>query len=107
MVLEAMSIKGGIELGMPTLGAIWSRTLVVTVASLFAQTPRCAASASCANPDIYVKKSDDWPMKSPMSVRNFRAPMATPSVLVGRMIETIGKLILRKGQGSGMIRLVW
>ena len=30
--------------------------------------------------------------------------MAAPSVLVGRMIETIGRLLSRNGHGSGMIR---
>src|ERR1700746_2892034 len=46
-------------------------------------------------------------MKRPMFVRNVRAPIAAPSVLVGRMIETIGRLLSRNGHGSGMIRLVW
>ena len=31
-------------------------------------------------------------MKSPMAVRNARAPVAAPSVFVGRMIETMGRL---------------
>src|SRR6266571_5359324 len=53
------------------------------------------------------KNAGDWPMKRPMSVRNLRAPMATPFVWVGRMIEHGGRLRLRNGQGSGMIRLVW
>src|SRR5207248_7710674 len=43
-------------------------------------------------------------MKSPMAVRNARAPVATPSVFVGRMIETIGRLRSRNGHGSGMIK---
>src|SRR6201987_956735 len=42
-----------------------------------------------------------------MAVRNARAPIAMPSVWVGRMIETMGRLIFRNGQGSGIIRLVW
>ena len=33
--------------------------------------------------------------------------MAAPSVLVGRMIETIGRLRSRNGHGSGMIRFVF
>jgi len=33
--------------------------------------------------------------------------MATPSVLVGRMIETIGRLRSKNGHGSGMIKLFW
>src|SRR5215470_15475986 len=41
-----------------------------------------------------------------MSVRNFNAPMATPSVLVGRITEQFGRLWLMNGHGSGMIRLV-
>src|ERR1700757_193020 len=46
-------------------------------------------------------------MKRPIAVRKFSAPMAAPSVLVGRMIETIGRLLSRNGHGSGMIRFVW
>src|SRR6266487_2629925 len=42
-----------------------------------------------------------------MSVRNVSAPLATPSVSVGRMIEHTGRLRLMNGHGSGMIRLVW
>ena len=56
---------------------------------------------------MYAKNAGDWPMKSPMLVRNVRAPMAAPSVFVGRMIETIGRLVSRNGHGSGMIRFVW
>src|SRR5205814_4469445 len=54
---------------------------------------------------MYAKKAGDWPMKSPISVRNLSAPMATPWVLVGRVIEQRGRLRLRNGHGSGMIRL--
>src|SRR5215216_2271498 len=46
-------------------------------------------------------------MNSPSSVKALSAPMAAPFVLVGRMIETAGKLRLRKMVGSGMTRLVW
>src|SRR5438876_5987965 len=46
-------------------------------------------------------------MKSPISVRNLSAPMATPCVLVGRMIEHGGRFSLRNGHGSGMIRLLF
>src|ERR1019366_2011827 len=41
-----------------------------------------------------------------MSVKNLSVPMATPVVSVGRMTEQAGRLRLRKGHGSGMIRLV-
>lgn len=50
------------------------------------------------------KNADDWPMKSPMSVKNLRAPIATPFVSVGRMIEHGGSFRLRNGHGSGMIK---
>src|SRR6267154_6553889 len=53
---------------------------------------------------MYADNACDWPMKSPMSVRNLRAPLAAPSVFVGRMIETMGRLRLRNGHGSGMIK---
>jgi len=42
-----------------------------------------------------------------MAVKNFSAPMAAPFVSGGRMIEHTGRLRLRNGHGSGMIRLVW
>jgi len=43
-------------------------------------------------------------MKSPMSVRNLTTPMATPLVLVGRMIGQIRRLGSKNGYGSGMIK---
>src|SRR6516165_6948051 len=46
-------------------------------------------------------------MINPISVSNFTTPMATPFVSLGRMIEHTGRLRLRKGHGSGMIRFVW
>ena len=44
---------------------------------------------------------------NPMSVRNLKTAMAIPRVSVGRMMGHRGSLRVRKGQGSGMIRLVW
>ena len=44
-------------------------------------------------------------MKSPSALRALTAPAAAPLVLVGRIIEQIGKLLLRNGHGSGIIRL--
>src|SRR5712692_5034655 len=69
--------------------------------------PCLAASAACASWFRRAKNAGDWPMKSPMSVRNLTAPMAIPFVSVGRMIEHTGSVGLRNGHGSGMIRLVW
>ena len=46
-------------------------------------------------------------MNSPMSVRNFSAPIAAPLVAVGRTIEHAGSFRLKNIVGSGMIRLVW
>jgi len=69
--------------------------------------PCPAASASRANCSMYAKNAGDWPMKSPISVKNRRAPMAAPWVFVGRMIETIGRLRSRNGHGSGMIKLLF
>ena len=46
-------------------------------------------------------------MKRPIAVRNLSAPVATPVVFVGRTTEHAGRLVLMKGQGSGMIRFVW
>ena len=46
-------------------------------------------------------------MNNPIAVKNFTTPIATPFVSVGRMIEQTGRLRLRKGQGSGMMRFVW
>src|ERR1700747_2647120 len=53
------------------------------------------------------KKAVDCPMNSPMAGRDLSAPGATPVVFVGRITEHGGRLVLMKGQGSGMIRLVW
>ena len=44
-------------------------------------------------------------MNSPSKVRALTAPIAAPLVWVGRIIEQIGKLLLKNGHGSGMIRL--
>src|ERR1700675_2321630 len=68
---------------------------------------RTAKSASIARVRMKLKKSFDWPMKSPSAVRAFSAPMAAPLVWVGRMMETGGSFRLRNAVGSGMIRLVW
>jgi len=46
-------------------------------------------------------------MNNPMAVKNLTAPIATPLVSVGRIIEQGGRLRLKNGQGSGMIKLVW
>src|SRR5437764_449633 len=65
---------------------------------------RRAASASCASWVIYAKNAADWPMNSPIFVKNSRVFMATCCVLVGRMIEQRGRFELKNGHGSGMIR---
>jgi hypothetical protein len=70
------------------------------------QTPRVAASASCASWFSNEKNAGDWPMKSPMSVKNVTTPMAIPFVFVGRMTEHLGSVGLMNAHGSGMIRLV-
>ena len=46
-------------------------------------------------------------MNSPSAIKPLTARAAAPSVSVGRMIEQVGNLRLRKMVGSGMIRLVW
>ena len=46
-------------------------------------------------------------MKSPMAVKKFTAPVAIPSVSVGRMIEHGASLRLSKGRGSAMIILAF
>jgi hypothetical protein len=46
-------------------------------------------------------------MKSPSLVRALTAPIAIPLVSVGRIIEQSGKLRLRNGHGSGIIRLAY
>ena len=43
---------------------------------------------------MQAKKAGDWPMKRPISIRNLSAPMATPCVFVGRMIEKGGRFRL-------------
>ena len=68
---------------------------------------RCAASAAAARLPRSVKNACDWPMKSPMALKNLTAPVATPVVFVGRITEHTGKLVLMNGHGSGKIRFVW
>ena len=43
-------------------------------------------------------------MNSPSMVKAVTAFIAAPVVSVGRMIEQIGRFVLRNGVGSGMIR---
>src|SRR6266478_2295179 len=68
---------------------------------------RLAASASSANSRRNAKNAGGCPMKSPMAVRNLRAAIAAPAVLVGRIMEHTGRLRLKNIVGSGMIRFVW
>ena len=63
-----------------------------------------AASAACAKRLSRSKNALDWPLNSPSSVRPLTAPIAAPFVSVGRIIEQLGKVLLRNGHGSGMIR---
>src|ERR1041385_7551245 len=46
-------------------------------------------------------------MKRPIAVKKLTTFMAIPSVSVGRIIEQTGSDVLRKWQGSGMIKFVW
>src|SRR5450631_237590 len=68
--------------------------------------PRLAASASAASSAMNAKNAGDWPTNRPMAVKKLSALLAASSVAVGLMIEQTGRLSLRKGHGSGMIRLV-
>jgi hypothetical protein len=52
------------------------------------------------------KNAGDWPMNSPMSVKNLTTPLAMSFVSVGRMTEQGGSFRLMNGHGSGMIKLV-
>ena len=74
---------------------------------LLHQHCRVAASASVANWPMNWKNSFDWPTNRPIAVRNVKAPIAAPFVSVGRMTEHMGRSRLRKGHGSGMIKLGW
>jgi hypothetical protein len=56
-----------------------------------AHVPWWAASAAFASPAAAAKNSGGCPMKSPSAVKALSAPIAAPSVSVGRMIETIGR----------------
>src|SRR5579862_2020652 len=53
-----------------------------------------------------LKKPCDCPRNRPIAVRKLSAPIAAPFVSVGRITDTIGRLRLRNGHGSGIIRLV-
>jgi hypothetical protein len=50
------------------------------------------------------KNACDWPLNSPSFVRPRTAPIAAPFVSVERIIEQLGKVLLRNGHGSGIIR---
>src|SRR5262249_52418905 len=70
---------------------------------------RCAASAFFARSRMKVKNACDWPMKRPLAIRPSTAtvaPKTAEEVETGRMTEHLGSFRLRKGQGSGMIRLL-
>jgi hypothetical protein len=66
--------------------------------------PPYASSASRARRLSRLKNAWDWPLNSPSSVRALTAPLAAPFVSVGRIIEHLGKVLLRNGHGSGIIR---
>src|SRR5262245_44788509 len=66
---------------------------------------RTAASAATAKVRMKSKNFCDGPAKSPMSLKNARAPIAAPRVSVGRIMEHFGSFRLRNGHGSGMMRL--
>src|SRR5712664_452449 len=75
--------------------------------SVYRSPSRLAASASSANSRRNAKKAPDCRIKSPIAVRKLSAPVAAPVVLVGRMMEHAGRLLLKNMVGSGMIRFVW
>jgi hypothetical protein len=68
--------------------------------------PCPAASAAWAKSFKAAKNCCDCPRNSPVSVKNLTAPMAAPSVSVGRTIEQTGNFRSRNIVGSGMIRFV-
>src|SRR5260370_35005246 len=68
---------------------------------------RTAKSASIARVRMKLKKSFDWPMKSPSAVRAFNAPMAAPLVCVWRMIETGSSFRPPNHAGVGLIGVIW
>jgi hypothetical protein len=69
------------------------------------QDSRWAASACAASSFSVAKNCGDWPAKSPIFVKNMTTPVEIPCVLVGRMIEHFGRVGLRNGHGSGIIKL--
>jgi len=77
-----------------------------TIGQQFQFTSCRAASAASARSCINPKNAADCPMKSPSAVRLAKAPIAAPSVAVGRMMEHAGSSLLMNAVGSGIIRLV-
>jgi hypothetical protein len=57
--------------------------------------PRVAASAAAARRCMKSKKACDWPMKSPISVKNFRAPLRPPPSGLDELWNILG------GRGRG------
>ena len=106
----AKDYSAGWKMRVNTFAAVESRCTEETYSgwsrSASFYLPRLASSASSARSFRTAKNAGDWPMKSPMSVRNFTTPFAMPFVPVGRIIEHGGSFRLRNGHGSGMIRLV-
>src|SRR5262245_49900433 len=66
---------------------------------------RTAASAAAAKLRMKSKNLGDCPAKSPLSVKNARAPIASPRDSVRRIMEHFGSFRLRNVHGSGMMRL--
>src|SRR5580704_16863673 len=77
-------------------------TEVWDVADMSRQTPRTAASAACASDVAAAKNALDWPLNSPVEVRNLTAAIAPPFAgSVGRMIEQSGRLGAMNSHGCG------
>ena len=74
---------------------------------IYRSPSRLAASASSAKSRRNAKNAGDCPIKSPIAIRKLSAPVAAPVVLVGRIMEHAGRLLLKNMVGSGMIRFVW
>src|SRR5882672_12066241 len=74
---------------------------------IYRSPSRLGASASSAKSRRNAKNAGDCPIKRPMAVRNLRAAVAAPVVLVGRIMEHAGRLLLKNTVGSGRIRFVW
>ena len=93
-----------IRRGVEPCGSLVILPFTALASQLGIFNPPYASSASRARRLSRSKNARDWPLNNPSSVSALAAPLAAPFVSVGRIIEHLGKVLLRNGHGSGIMR---